>query len=412
MSGPAPLRIAQPDHRMHFLHVTSSIDPAAGGTTEGIRQLAEAGADSGHVTEVATLDAPGAPWLAAFPAQVHALGPGAGKYGYSRRFVPWMLANAARFDAVVVNGLWQFHGLGTWRALREAAVPCFVFTHGMLDPWFKRTYPLKHLKKSLYWPWADRRLLRDADAVLFTCEQERLLARESFSSYQPRREAVVGYGIRRPSGDPAAEVAAFRNRFPELAGRRVLLFLGRIHPKKGCDLLVEAFAAACGRDPDLHLVMAGPDQVAWEARLRSRAGELGLDRRITWAGMLTGPLKWGALRCAEAFVLPSHQENFGIAVVEALACGTPVLISDQVNIWREIEADGAGLVSPDTLAGTTRLLERWTTMAPEARTALRERTIACFERHFLMDTTAERLAQLAREVIDARSAASGGRRAA
>src|SRR5213076_1488953 len=112
---------------------------------------------------------------------------------------------------------------------------------GMLDPWFKRTYPLKHLKKWIYWPWADYRVLRDARAVLFTTEEERLLARQSFWLYRCR-EAVVDYGTAGPTGDAARQRESFRSAFPMLRDTRNLLFLSRLHPKQGCDTLLAAFA--------------------------------------------------------------------------------------------------------------------------------------------------------------------------
>ncbi len=107
--------------------------------------------------------------------------------------------------------------------------------------------------------------------------------------------------------------------------------------------------------------------------------------------MLQGELKWGALLAAEAFILPSHQENFGIAVAEALAVGTPVLISDKVNIWREIEADNAGLVAPDTLDGTVSLLERWLALSADARQQMGERARACFTARFEIRRATENL---------------------
>ena len=113
--------------------------------------------------------------------------------------------------------------------------------------------------------------------------------------------------------------------------------------------------------------------------------------------MLTGELKWGAFRCAQAFCLPSHQENFGIAVVEALACGCPVLISDKVNIWREIQAAQAGLVEPDTLAGTVALLERWLAPPAPAWEHMRASARMCFEQHFRMDQVARTLAHVVQE---------------
>jgi glycosyltransferase involved in cell wall biosynthesis len=131
--------------------------------------------------------------------------------------------------------------------------------------------------------------------------------------------------------------------------------------------------------------------VGWGAELKALAASLGVADRIAWPGMLTGDLKWGAIRCAEAFVLPSHQENFGIAVVEAMACGVPVLISNQVNIWREIEEDRAGLVEADTEAGTTSLLSRWLSLEPEEVEILRRNTIPAFKRRFEIQAAARSL---------------------
>ncbi|MFN6996501.1 MAG: glycosyltransferase, partial [Aquincola tertiaricarbonis] len=110
-----------------------------------------------------------------------------------------------------------------------------------------------------------------------------------------------------------------------------------------------------------------------------------------WPGMLQGDLKWGAFHAAEAFVLPSHQENFGIAVAEALGCGVPVLISDKVNIWREIEADGAGLVAPDTAEGTAQLLQRWLALSSAERAAMRDRARGCFAQRFTVEAMADSL---------------------
>jgi glycosyltransferase involved in cell wall biosynthesis len=379
---------------MRYLHVISSMDPRGGGPAEGVRQLCLAGTRNGHDVEIATLDRPDAPWAGESPCPMHLLGPTRlGTYRYAPRLRPWLRENLPRFDAVVVDGLWQYHGLATWRATRRTGTPYFVFTHGMLDPWFRREYPLKHLKKWLYWPWSEYRLLRDARGVLFTCEEERLQARQSFSLYKAR-EIVVAFGTPGPpADDPATQCRAFLTAFPQLYGRRFLLFLGRIHPKKGCDLLLEAFAQVAARDPGLTLVMAGPDPDNLRRDLLARAPTLD-PARVVWTGMLAGAAKWGAFRSAEAFILPSHQENFGIAVAEALACGTPVLISNKVNIWREIEAGGAGIVAPDTIDGTRELLWRWIELGPAGRSALARRAEAVFRSRFHIDRAAQNLLEV------------------
>ncbi|HTN94681.1 MAG TPA: glycosyltransferase [Gallionella sp.] len=375
---------------MKILHILPSVDPKGGGPMEGVRQRGLRLIEMGHEVEVLSLDDPASFFLPGYGLTVHALGPSRGGYRYNPRLVPWLRDHARKYDAIVVNGLWQYHSFGAWRALNRMKVPYFVFTHGMLDPWFKHAYPLKHLKKWLYWPWAEYRVLRDAQTVLFTSEEERLRARESFGLYRAH-EAVVTYGTTTPPGNAGLLRAHFYAAHPDLRGKRLLLFMSRIHEKKGCDLLIDAFAKVAGQNTDLHLVMAGPDQTGWAAALQAHAQRLGIAGRITWPGMLQGVMKWGAFYASEAFVLPSHQENFGIAVAEALGCGVPVLISDKVNIWREIEADGAGIVNSDTADGTEKSLRQWLALDAADRSKMAQQARTTFERRFTVDAMANSL---------------------
>jgi glycosyltransferase involved in cell wall biosynthesis len=377
---------------MKILRSSHTVNPARGGPIESIKQSSAALLRRGHDVEIISLDAPDDPWVREAGFAVHAMGPGRSSYGYTPQFSSWIREHRAQFDAVIVHGLWQYSSFGAWRALARTGTPYFVFPHGMLDPWFKRTYPAKHLKKLLYWPWAEYRVLRDASAVLFTSEEERRLARESFSLYSAR-EVVVNYGTAAPTNlDRAREV--FFAAHPHLRDRPFLLFLGRLHEKKGCDLLINAFVTERKANPDfglsLSLVMAGPcADEDYLRHLQTLAGDAG--NSILFPGMLTGDTKWGALSAAEAFVLPSHQENFGIAVVEALACGTPVLISNKINIWREIEGDGAGLVENDDFAGTSRLLTRWFAADASARGAMAANARQCFATRFEIERATDSL---------------------
>lgn len=368
------------------------MDPRGGGVAEAVRQFAVALVRAGHHTEVATVDAPGTDGTRDAPFPVHALGPSRTSYQYAPGLYPWLRDRRDDFDCVISHGLWQHHGYATYGAWRGARGPRFIFAHGMLDPWFKRTYPLKHLKKWLYWPWAEYRLLRSARAVFFTCEEELRLARESFWLYQVN-ETVGPLGIEEPPGDGSAARAAFLERFPGCRDRRLIVFLGRIAPKKGCDLLLRAFEKLAAAHPDAVLLMAGPGEPAYVETLKSLTPNAA--RSIYWPGMLTGTIKWGALHAAEAFILPSHQENFGLAVVEALACATPVLISDKVNIWREIVEEGAGSAMPDTQEGTEKLLANWLALPAPEREAMAKRARLCFETRYQIDrATASLVKQL------------------
>ena len=370
---------------MRILHIVGTINPAAGGPTEAIRMLIRY-APEGYTAELATLDDPAEMFLGDLDFPVHPLG-GPQKSWYSPRFLPWLRANRHRFDGVVVHGLWEYTGLGAMLAF-AGRLPYVVFAHGMLDPWFKRTFPAKHAKKWIYWLLAEYWVLRRAFRVLFTTGLERDLAAQSFWLHT-WRPLVVPLGSERPPAAHNTLLAAFQQRCPEIAGQRFLLFLGRIHPKKGCDLLTQAFAAIAPLFPDLHLVMAGPDPTNWRPQLEAPLHQAGVAHRVHWPGMLHGAAKWGALAATEAFILPSHQENFGIAAVEALASGRPILLAHPVNIAPDVEAAGCALVEEDTLDGTRRLLSRWLALSAEERATMSARALATFQQEYDMRRNTE-----------------------
>jgi glycosyltransferase involved in cell wall biosynthesis len=376
---------------LRVLHILPSLDPRMGGVAEAVVQLVRHMAPLGCASEVVTLDAPDGPGFDRVDAPVHRVGPGRGFYGLSFELVRWLRTNRTRFDAFVVHGIWQFHSFAAWCGVVGTHTPLLVFPHGMLDPWFQHTYPKKHLKKRVYWALLERWVFGRADRVMFTCETELELARRPFLNDRHRLE-VNGFGIDSVPEEADLPPDAFREAYPALKNKRVLLFLSRIHEKKGCDLLIEAFADVATFDRDLCLVIAGPAEPALLEQLKGVAASRGIADRIVWTGMLAGALKWSALRTAEVFVLPSHQENFGIAVVEAMASRTPVIITNKVNIWREIETSGGGWVCDDTRESVADALRRWALETPaNAREAMRDTALAGFQRHFRIETAARHL---------------------
>jgi glycosyltransferase involved in cell wall biosynthesis len=162
----------------------------------------------------------------------------------------------------------------------------------------------------------------------------------------------------------------------------VILYLGRLHLKKGCDLLIDAFSEVVHTDKNLHLVFIGNDQDGWRSELESKVEQLGIDSHVSWLGMVDEQLKWGGLSAADVFILPSHSENFGASVVEALSCATPVLISNKVNIWREIKNSEAGFVESDDLEGTIRLLKKWLSLKNNEKDEMIKRSKECFTKNF------------------------------
>lgn len=379
---------------MKILRVIRSTNLESGGPIESLIRSSNILHREGHHIEVVSLDPEERANEWNLPYTLHPLGPGISRYGFNPKLSPWIRRNAERFDLVILHGIWNYTSFGAWRALRSMQTPYVIFTHGMLDPWFQKHYPLKHFFKQIYWWLAEGRVLRDAKQVLFTTEEEKYRARGAFRGYE-YRERVVRYGTADPVGDPHAEERAFQAQIPALGSNRFLLFISRIHPKKGCDLLIQAFSACLDAiPPDVHLVMAGPDQVGWTGELQTMAAKYGVADRVHWPGMLRGDTKWGAIRRADALILPSHQENFGIVVAEAMACGAPVLISDKVNIWREVDAASAGLVEADDLDGTKNLIRKFYSLSPAAIAKMRASARTAFETHFNIIQSARDLLKL------------------
>jgi glycosyltransferase involved in cell wall biosynthesis len=390
-----------------------------GGVCQAVRTIIAGLTELEVQNEVVSLDPADAPFLQKDEFAVHALGPGKGPWGYNPHLVPWLVEHLPRFDAVVVHGLWLFYGHAVRRAQRQLqaqatagqALPrVFVMPHGMLDPYFQRAAgrKLKAIRNTLYWKLLEQQLLNNADALLFTCEEERRLAAQPFRPYHPKRTLVVGLGVEEPPQRRTAMQQALLAKCPQVATEPYLLFLSRIHEKKGVELMLHAYAAASQAVPATapntagppaprlpKLLVAGPGlDTAYGQRMQAIvASSPALREAVVFPGMLTGDAKWGAFYGCEAFVLPSHQENFGIAVVEALACGKPVLISNQVNIWREIEAAGGGFVRDDTPAGTLALLTHWQQLTAAAATDFQRQARTTFELEFAVRPAAERFLQ-------------------
>ncbi|MDA9543903.1 hypothetical protein ACM43_04910 [Bradyrhizobium sp. CCBAU 45321] len=381
---------------MKFLRLIASCDTRTGGPIAGLLRSSKALAAMGHETHIATLDDPSTDWVKRSEFKTIALGPSQPIYGYNPRLTDWVVSNACNYDVAIIHCIWNYISLGSWKGLRKTGLPYFVFLHGSLDPWHREFYPIKHLFKQAFWLGVEGKVLRDAQKVLFTSEEERRLAKNAFWGYQNYSCEVVAYGASNPSGDPTAQIASFRNFCELTRDEPYLLFLSRIHPKKGIDSLISAFAKHA--PAAMQLVIAGPDQVGLQHELMRQAADLGISNRIKWPGMLEGDLKWGAFRGAQAFVLPSHGENFGIVLAEAMACSTPVLTTQKVNIWREIEASGGGIVVAQA-SDFDDALQAFFQRSPGQIDEMRRQARRCFLDKFEIGQSASDLLRLAAEAV-------------
>lgn len=328
---------------MRVLHVCSSIDPVSGGPANVLARLAPIQREQGHHVDIVVADAPEAvkevvESLADAGVAVHAGGSMSGPFAKGPN-VERLLRKAfdRKPDVVHIHGIWQ-HAPHTCASMaRHQGVPYIFRPCGMLDPWCLEQS--KWVKKA-HLAFIGRRDFNGACALHYTTETERRLVMPlgfKATAY------VIPNGLDTDEFDPLPEPGAFRAAHG-LADAPIVIYLSRLHPKKLPDLLIRAFAK--GASSDARLVLAGAGEDAYVRDLQECARVAGVADRTIFTGMITGREKIEALADANLFCLPSQQENFGVVVIEALAAGTPVLISEKVNIFREVLDAGAGRAEP------------------------------------------------------------------
>jgi glycosyltransferase involved in cell wall biosynthesis len=394
---------------MRVLHVTGALAPRLGGPSRAAIEMSEALAARGvEVTLFSTdLDEQGS-WSPLRPPELLDVPTDRSLHvrGVERRhfrarwpsrvaFCPGMARalreRVAAFDVVHVHSLYLCTTLAACHYAGRRRVPYVVRPHGTLDPYLRRRHALR---KAVWDGLLQRRHLDRAAAVQYTSDDERELARP-FGIRAPAVVVPLGVNLAEFAALPAP--GAFRALHPHLRGRRLVVFLGRVTPKKGLDLLVAAFARVAAEVPDAHLVIAGPADGDHGRTVGRMVDALGLRGRTTATGMVAGREKLALLADADVWALPSYTENFAIAAVEALACGLPVVISDRVNIHRDVSAAGAGLVTPCDPAAVAAAIVR-VLRDTGLQQRLRAAGPALVRRSFTWDVAAGRLLSLYAEL--------------
>src|SRR5437588_3274656 len=227
------------------------------------------------------------------------------------------------FDVGMIESLWQYSTFIAAKACRAKRKPYIVSPNGMLDAW---SLSQKAWKKKPYMTLIERGTLTRASALHLTSEGE--LNHSHLKKWRVAK-VVIPLGLSTDRYVVLPDKNVFFNRFPELSDKRIVLFLGRIHYKKQPEVAIEGFHRACKERKDAHLVIAGKGHPTYVERLMELIRRLDLKDRVTFTGMLNGDEVTAAYRAASVFVLPSWQENFGLSVVEAMAAGCPVVVSDR-----------------------------------------------------------------------------------
>jgi glycosyltransferase involved in cell wall biosynthesis len=304
------------------LHILDSLDPRYGGPVRGVHDLSFRAREHGVASEFVGFGDK-TEQLASDQWTFRVCPPK--NYRHAPELRPWLRSNLRRFSGVVLHGVWVQWGWSASQECVRAGVPYACFLHGMLERWPLRGQGLaKRMKKAVFWRLRERKILQHAGCLLFTTEREQRVTRETVRlPNTPSR--VIAYGADIPSQIDLAEYG-----IPELAEKKFVLFLGRLHPKKNPDLLLRAWAQS--GTSDWILVFAGPGDHCYRQYLTDLTQKLGVQSRVYFLDFVDGQRKVWLFRHAQWFLLPSSHENFGVAVLESIQHGCPVVISDQVAL--------------------------------------------------------------------------------
>ena len=297
-----------------------------------------------------------------------------------------------RGDGVHIHGLWEASTMLAASTAREVRMPYILSAHGMLEPWALRA---GRAKKALYSALIERANVRGAACLhaLTLAEAKQFIA---FGARSPI--AVIPNGVQVPERPDAS---LFFTRFPELHRKRLVLYLARLHRKKGPNLLIEAWSEVARHYPDAHLVLAGPDSEGTQVELQRLIEERDLGDSITFTGMLRDDAKWSALAAAECFVLPSFSEGLSVAVLEAMALGLPVIVTDACNM-PEVEQAGAGWQVRPRAAELARALLELLAHSAEENNIIGGRAVQLVQSRYTWATVADQMSELYEWVLGGR----------
>lgn len=369
------------DNRVKVLHVIPSVSEKHGGPTYATKALTRVSRLVGIDVAVATSDDDGADARLHVPLNVPVVRDGVPHFFFHQTFASykvsfglsrWLSRHAGDFDLIHIHALFSYSSWAAARAARHHRVPYIVRPLGVLNRWglTNRRPLLKRLSLSLI----ELPLLREAAAIHYTSGAERAEANSLHPSLNNRSSFIIPIPI--DVARPGGSGDSFCRRFPQVANRRLILFLSRLDEKKGLEMLLHAFAKVREREKDSLLVIAGAGDERYVKSLHQLANELQIRDDVLWAGFIRED-KADAYAAAEVFVLPSYSENFGIAAAEALAAGVPCVLSDQVALVEYLENDDSAVIVPcDAVAISNAIVELLSNSKRRGRLAERGRQVA------------------------------------
>lgn len=376
------------------LHVTRSSSRHGGGVSAWVWTLARHAQDFGVISEIATVEDERTREDAdSRGVEVHAFPlTGSQALGTSRPLAEWLMREAGKYDLIHVHGLWQHPGYAARRAAVRHHRPLMISPQGMLEPWaLQRSRWKKRLVGMLF----ERVNLRRADCLQATAVPEAEHFRD-FGLSNP--VAIVPLGLEMQDYWTTDREGSVEAQWPELRGHKRLLFLSRVHPKKGLLMLADAWGELHRQFPDWRLVITGPDELGHTQEVRQRIAAVGAADATLFTGPVHGAMKTNLYAAADMFVLPTHSENYGLVVPESLACGTPVITTDATP-WTPLPEVGCGWCIPVATRSLVESLQEAMSLDDAQRAEMGCRGRAWVQAHFASEIVAHQVADTYRWML-------------
>ncbi|NCJ07642.1 glycosyltransferase [Synechococcales cyanobacterium C] len=335
---------------MKILLVIPSLGSIDGGTTNTVISLAESLGSQGINVDVVTtnanglalVDVPLYTWLNKSGYRVRYFSySNLGTYKWSISFANWLFNHVSDYDIVHIHAIFSLPNIPAYFACQFKQIPYVVTPHGMLEPW---ALSYKAWKKKLYYFIFERPALKKASFIQAISSLE---AEHIHLLNLDVNVALVANGVHLDHYENLPDSKIFFEQFPKILSKTLILFLGRIDPKKGLDLLSEAFKDINCQFPNTHLVIAGPDAIGFQPKVEGFFAQYGCLESVTFTGMLTGKLKYAALSASDLYVAPSYSEGFSISILEAMASSLPCIITTGCNFPEALESHSAYIVEPN-----------------------------------------------------------------
>ena len=365
--------------KIKLLRIIPTLDPSFGGPSFATIESSIILSQKGVKVDIITCDSTNKSFKKLKDIRIINFGPNyLGNYRLNFKIYNWLKKNRDKYDIFIVHGVWTYLSLIARLLIKNKY---FIFTHGQLDPFFSKNF-LKVVKKKLYWFFFEKSNLLQSKKVLVTSKKEIEFLKNTFVNTDGIKFKKIQYGIVKENFNKKKILSKFYKKFKYLKNKNFYLFLGRYHEKKGCDILIESINNLKNEFNDV-ILMCGPlENSNYLKNLYNLIKKYNLEKKVILSDAIYGDLKWGAIVESKAMLLASHGENFGVALVESLSLGKPVITTNKVGISDDIIKYKAGIISNDDVSNFTKNFKKFINYSKRKKQYMSKNAIKCFNSNF------------------------------